>query len=107
MSYLKSTPKKPYLATDLLAKRLNELILHAARVCYFCLARSYARAGDSTYAIALLSVMIFFFKQKTAYEISECDWSQTCALPICVCVRVRPCVPGMLSASVRGLRARI
>src|SRR5210317_974459 len=24
----------------------------------------------------------FFFKQKTAYEISECDWIQTCALPI-------------------------
>src|SRR5210317_1709354 len=25
----------------------------------------------------------FFFKQKTAYEISECDGVQTCALPIC------------------------
>src|SRR5210317_29163 len=24
----------------------------------------------------------FFFKQKTAYEISECDGVQTCALPI-------------------------
>src|ERR1051326_5099647 len=24
----------------------------------------------------------FFFKQKTAYEIKECDWIQTCALPI-------------------------
>ena len=27
-------------------------------------------------------VEFFFFKQKTAYEIKECDWSQTCALPI-------------------------
>ena len=26
--------------------------------------------------------MFFFFKQKTAYEITERDWSQTCALPI-------------------------
>src|SRR5210317_876017 len=26
--------------------------------------------------------VFFFFKQKTAYEISECDWSSTCALPI-------------------------
>src|ERR1051326_7050744 len=26
----------------------------------------------------------FFFKQKTAYEIKECDWIQTCALPISV-----------------------
>ena len=26
--------------------------------------------------------MFFFFKQKTAYEIKECDWIQTCALPI-------------------------
>src|SRR5210317_1178151 len=26
--------------------------------------------------------LFFFFKQKTAYEISECDWIQTCALPI-------------------------
>src|SRR5210317_1996844 len=25
---------------------------------------------------------VFFFKQKTAYEISECDWSSECALPI-------------------------
>src|SRR6056300_415514 len=25
---------------------------------------------------------VFFFKQKTAYEISECDWSSDCALPI-------------------------
>src|ERR1044072_3915520 len=25
----------------------------------------------------------YFFKQKTAYEIYQCDWSQTCALPIC------------------------
>src|SRR5213595_3013975 len=24
----------------------------------------------------------FFFKQKTAYEITEGDWSSTCALPI-------------------------
>ena len=27
-------------------------------------------------------VFFFFFKQKTAYEIVDCDWSQTCALPI-------------------------
>src|SRR5210317_1639752 len=27
-------------------------------------------------------VGIFFFKQKTAYEITECDWSSECALPI-------------------------
>ena len=26
--------------------------------------------------------MFFFFKQKTAYEIKECDWSSECALPI-------------------------
>src|SRR5213080_3490911 len=25
---------------------------------------------------------LFFFKQKTAYEIPLCDWSSTCALPI-------------------------
>ena len=25
---------------------------------------------------------MFVFKQKTAYETSECDWSSTCALPI-------------------------
>ncbi|WZP35516.1 hypothetical protein [Enterococcus phage vB_Efs26_KEN12] len=27
-------------------------------------------------------VFFFFFKQKTAYEIVESDWSSTCALPI-------------------------
>ena len=26
--------------------------------------------------------MLFFFKQKTAYEMVSCDWIQTCALPI-------------------------
>src|SRR5210317_1607793 len=27
-------------------------------------------------------VVFFFFKQKTAYEISECDWSSDVCLPI-------------------------
>src|SRR3546814_1148098 len=27
-------------------------------------------------------MIIFFFKQKTAYELRISDWSQTCALPI-------------------------
>src|SRR5881397_4120704 len=27
--------------------------------------------------------VFFFFKQKTAYEMAQCDWIQTCALPIC------------------------
>src|SRR5881397_4191317 len=26
--------------------------------------------------------VFFFFKQKTAYEMAQCDWIQTCALPI-------------------------
>src|SRR5210317_2070191 len=29
----------------------------------------------------VIFISFFFFKQKTAYEISECDWSSTCALP--------------------------
>ena len=29
-------------------------------------------------------VLFFFFKQKTAYEIKECDWSSDCALPISI-----------------------
>ena len=34
--------------------------------------------------------VFFFFKQKTAYEIYQCDWSSDCALPICGrCVRVQ------------------
>src|SRR5213595_3601404 len=32
----------------------------------------------------MMWMLIFFFKQKTAYEITEGDWSQTCALPIFV-----------------------
>src|ERR1044072_694846 len=32
----------------------------------------------------------YFFKQKTAYEIYQCDWSQTCALPICCSIRAKP-----------------
>src|SRR5210317_1402320 len=38
------------------------------QICYFAFIRRLA--------------IFFFFKQKTAYEISECDWIQTCALPI-------------------------
>src|SRR3546814_15217743 len=29
-------------------------------------------------------LFFFFFKQKTAYEMRISDWSQTCALPICI-----------------------
>ena len=29
----------------------------------------------------------FFFKQKTAYEIYQCDWSSTCALPISFAIK--------------------
>src|SRR3546814_1466764 len=28
--------------------------------------------------------IFFFFKQQTAYEMRISDWSQTCALPICI-----------------------
>src|SRR5210317_1428807 len=31
---------------------------------------------------ARMDLFFFFFKQKTAYDISECDWSSDCALPI-------------------------
>src|SRR6056300_1767621 len=46
-----------------------------------------AGAGDIPLGITLLQTAkkdesVFFFKQKTAYEISECDWSSECALPI-------------------------
>src|SRR5213596_4193552 len=33
--------------------------------------------------LTIFCYYFFFFKQKTAYEIRPCDWSQTCALPIC------------------------
>ena len=35
-----------------------------------------------TYFFTLFIFFFFFFKQKTAYEIYQCDWIQTCALPI-------------------------
>ena len=35
----------------------------------------------------------FFFKQKTAYEIRNCDWSSdVCSSDLCVCVCVCVCV---------------
>src|SRR6056300_758564 len=40
---------------------------------------SLAASGFGTRS---LISFFFFFKQKTAYEISECDWSSDCALPI-------------------------
>src|SRR3546814_434173 len=36
---------------------------------------------------------IFFFKQKTAYEVRISDWSQTCALPICAAAVLLPPQP--------------
>ena len=39
-------------------------------------------------------MMIFFFRQKTAYEIRNCDWSSdVCSSDlVCVCVCVFVCV---------------
>src|SRR6184192_3579099 len=39
--------------------------------------------GDRSYADNL-SIVVFFFKQKTAYEMSIGDGVQTCALPISI-----------------------
>src|SRR3546814_7262416 len=46
-------------------------------------------------------VIIFFFKQKTAYEMRISDWSQTCALPIWNGIQLGCRVPGG-----QGLRRR-
>src|SRR5881628_4115822 len=45
---------------------------------------------------------IFFFKQKTAYEMSVSDWSQTCALPISeqLDVTIRPGGPDIVPEQV-------
>src|SRR3546814_2511346 len=32
--------------------------------------------------VVMILIFIFFFKQKTAYEMRISDWIQTCALPI-------------------------
>src|ERR1051326_4296960 len=46
------------------------------------------------------NIVFFFFKQKTAYEIKECDGVQTCALPIsqltfrcCILSHLHPNLP--------------
>src|SRR5881397_1028624 len=53
-------------------------------------ARSRDRSSASTTRpratgriVARRTMFLFFFKQKTAYEMAQCDWIQTCALPIC------------------------
>src|SRR3546814_10590622 len=38
--------------------------------------------------------VVFFFKQKTAYEMRISDWSSTCALPISVNVQLQASVGG-------------
>src|SRR3546814_2165921 len=40
-------------------------------------------------SLASVLCVIFFFKQKTAYEMRISDWSQTCALPIYIGERHR------------------
>ena len=46
----------------------------------------------------LLCVCFFFFKQKTAYEIKECDWSSECALPISRPMREEAASAGMFES---------
>src|SRR6059058_6439473 len=46
---------------------------------------AYGRSSDSRFLVEQLEAIVlffFFFKQKTAYEMSLRDWVQTCALPI-------------------------
>ena len=38
--------------------------------------------------LMMLVLSVFFFKQKTAYEIYQCDWSSDGALPICLGARL-------------------
>src|SRR6056300_1822677 len=80
--------------SDRKSTRLNSSHIQKISYAVFCLKKKSSREGSRNrrrlkanqtgkkFRVGIKSIIIFFFKQKTAYEISECDWSSTCALPI-------------------------
>src|SRR5256886_13341716 len=54
-----------------------------SKVMLFVIDQLFVSVTQVVYMIFFLFVVWFFFSSRRRHTIFDCDWSQTCALPIC------------------------